>query len=158
MLFVTLSAFAGPNKDDEVGVTLHPGFEEGVPLGEGLVQSSIDIADIDQDGLDEIVVGGANGTLYGYNGDGSAVIEDLLGRPGALFTGLAGIYSSPTLADVDLDRRVDMFFGNDNGVLYHLELRLTSDTIETVSKSFSVPEVLLPKAAPAKGEEDDTGR
>ncbi len=142
-------------------VTLHPGFEEGVPLGKGLVQSSLGIADIDQDRLDEIVVGGADGSLYGYNGDGSAVVENLE-NPGALFTGMAGIYSTPTLADVDLDKRVDLLFGNDAGVVYHLELRLSSDSTKIIKESLSLPPVLLPKAmpkaAPAKGEEDDTGR
>ena len=146
----------------QADVTLHPGFEEGVPLGEGLVQSSIGIADIDQDGLDEIVVGGADGTLYGYNGDGTPVIQDLKLRTGGLFSGLAGIYSTPTLADVDYDRRVDLFFGNDNGSLYHLELRLSTDPGVIDGESLSIPEALLPKAVPkaepAEGEEDDTGR
>jgi hypothetical protein len=153
-----------PGIEVEGGVTLHDGFEEGVPLGEGLVQSSIGIADIDQDGLDEIVVGGADGTLYGYNGDGTPVIQqqELKLRTGGLFTGLAGIYSTPTMADVDYDRRVDMIFGNDNGSLYHLELRLSTDSEELFGKSQSNPAALVlepsPKAAPAEGEEDDTGR
>ncbi len=144
----------------QADVTLHPGFETGVPLGEGLVQSSIGIADIDQDGLDEIVVGGADGTLYGYNGDGTPVIQhqELKLRTGGLFTGLAGIYSTPTMADVDYDKRVDMFFGNDNGSIYHLELRLSTDPGVITGKSLSIPAALIPKAAPAEGEEDDTGR
>ncbi|MCG3197454.1 MAG: hypothetical protein GHCLOJNM_01940 [bacterium] len=155
----------------ETPVALHPGFEQGVPIGDGLVQSSIGIADIDQDGLNEIVVGGADGSLYGYNGDGSPVLEPMgtKGQPlpfGSLFQTLDGapILSSPTLADVDLDRRVDIFFGTDGGEVFHLEIKLSSDGMKSVDDLISSPHGTaissspIPRAAPAPGEEDDVGR
>lgn len=150
-------------------IPLHAGFENGVPLGEGLVQSSIGLGDIDSDGLNEIVVGGADGSLYGYNGDGSPVLEtNTKGeslRPGSLFDtpdGL-GIYTSPTMADVDLDRRVDILFGTDAGDVYRLELKLTSDP-DVLMNEIKLIRRITPaakvgqRAAPTSEESDDTGR
>jgi hypothetical protein len=147
-------------------ISLHPGFEQGVPIGDGLVQSSIGIGDIDQDGLGEIVIGGAEGSLFGYNDDGTPVLPGLSGPPGSLFTTPthAPILSTPTLADVDYDHRDDIFFGTDAGVLYHLELRLSSDPVETISPVVgAVREPPLhkhsvrQKAQPLPEEGDDAG-
>lgn len=146
-----------------LGISLHPGFEDGVFIGKGLVQSSISLADIDEDGLNELVVGSPDGSLYGYNGDGTPVIEGGILNPGALFTtpGKASIYSTPTTVDTDLDDRVDLLFGTDGGVVYHLELLLSSDIIDPATKTMkAVPEPYYrpsSREAPAQGEEDDTG-
>lgn len=145
------------------GVSLHAGFENGVFIGKGLVQSSISIADIDEDGLKELMVGSPDGSIYGYNGDGSPVIPNQILNPGTLFTtpGKASIFSTPTTVDTDLDNRVELLFGTDGGVIYHLKLLLSSDVIDNGTKTLkSFPEPILlpaPKDTPARGEEDDTG-
>lgn len=153
-----------PHVGEVSGIPLHAGFEEGVFIGSGLVQSSIGLGDIDQDGLDEIVVGGSDGTLYGYNGDGTPVVPGGL-HPGSLFDTPDGapILSTPTMADVDLDRRVDVFFGTDGGEIYRLELKLTSDAANKITNNLTLGanhllQKRLIKARPAKGEEDDAGR
>jgi hypothetical protein len=155
---------------DEIFPSLHPGFESGVPLGRGIVQSSIGLGDIDEDGLPEIVVGGNDGVLYAFNGDGTPVVavektDSILdATPGALFKTPDGspILSSPTLADVDLDNRVDLFWGTDGGEVYHLELRLTSDPpLEIKRRNFRATFPIIKNAATRKQatpeEGDDIG-
>ena len=154
--------------------SLHPGFENGVPVGRGIAQSSIGLVDIDEDGLPEIVVGGNDGVLYAFNGDGTPVVDpdlELKGglvldaTPGALFKTLDGspILSSPTLADVDLDTRVDLFWGTDGGEVYHLELRLTSDPplelkVGSGRRSFPGIKAAAPRKPATPEEDDDLGR
>ena len=152
-------------------VEVHPGFEEGVSVGPGLVQSSVGLGDIDQDGLPEIVVGGRDGNLYAYNGDGTPVLAVHEGgkglglTPGVIFRTISGapILSSPTLADVDLDYRVDMFWGTDAGELFHLELNLSSDPeiIGDLKNQDAFDRWVkarpYTRGVPVKGEEDDTG-
>lgn len=159
---------------EEIYPSLHPGFESGISLGRGIVQSSIGLGDIDQDGLPEIVVGGNDGVLYAFNGDGTPVVSQVPARKGesgldlpygGLFRTPDGtpILSSPTLADVDLDTRVDLFWGTDGGEVYHLELRLTSDPpLDLKRKSFVAPvrrsETSPVRMAPAPDEDDDVAR
>jgi len=149
------------------GPTLHAGFEQGVSLGSGIAQSSVAIGDIDQDGRNELVVGGFGGGLYAYNGDGTPVLEP--GSDGLAFGQLfqtpdgSPILSSPTLADVDSDRRLDILWGTDGGEVYRLELRLETDPpVEAkgagmlkVWQSGHRPRL---KRIPAPGEDDDVGR
>ncbi len=129
------SAFA--NEEGHGGPTLHAGFENGILIGGGVVQSSLGAEDIDMDGLPELVVGGNEGVLYAFNGDGSPVLDQSVESKGLPIPATIGqlyapgdgipILSSPTLADVDSDRRVDVFFGNDAGKIFHLEVILSTD-------------------------------
>ncbi len=73
------------------------------------------LADIDQDGLPEIIVGNQNGNLYAVDGDGTI----LAGWPFA--TGGA-IESSVALGDMDLDGHLEVVFGSDDGNIYCLDL------------------------------------
>jgi hypothetical protein len=85
--------------------------------------------------------------------------------PGALFKTPDGtpILSSPTLADVDLDTRVDIFWGTDGGEVYRLELRLTSDPLLLLNQDKSLPPVLRRaniaiRESSSPEEDDDVGR
>lgn len=123
--------------EGEHGPTLHPGFENGLVIGGGVVQSSLTAGDIDMDGLPELVVGGNEGILYAFNGDGSPVLDQSVEGKGIPIPAAIGqlyapgdgvpILSSPTLADVDSDKRVDVFFGNDAGIVFRLEVVLSTD-------------------------------
>lgn len=136
VLGVALSPAAFATEGGHHGPTLHPGFENGVLLGGGIVQSSLAAEDIDEDGVPDLVVGGNEGVLYAFRGDGSPVLgqdfEKGLPIPaaiGQLFAPGDGapILSSPTLADVDADRRMDVFFGNDDGKVFRLRVILSTD-------------------------------
>ena len=136
-----------------------------MPLGTGIVQSSIAIGDIDQNGLNEIVVGGFDGGLYAYRGDGTPVLEPPAEglEPGKLFQTPDGtpILSSPTLADVDSDRRLDILWGTDGGEVYRLELRLLSDPpieVKRATKSALRKPAPRAKLPPVAAEDDDPGR
>jgi hypothetical protein len=166
MALLTWSAFPAGAQEPP---TLHPGFEEGVFVGRGPAQSSISFGDVDQDGEGEILIGGFDGGLYGFNADGSPIlfsemmVEDLKAdvilpaTPGLLFLdpSLLPILSTPTLADVDEDERVDIFFGTDNGEVYRLELILTTDLEDPIKSRLESQPIL--KVAPALGRKDGTG-
>jgi len=161
------------------GVSLHPGFEQGVFVGRGLGQSSVAVGDIDEDGFPEIVIGGGDGGLYAFNGNGTPVVESgqvpTKGKdvpdatPGLLFlTPLESdgtrlpILSTPTLADVDSDKRVDMLWGTDGGEVYRLELRLSTDPPDKVKQSQrfvirKTSRLTRPKAVGDPREVDDVG-
>ena len=147
-VFMLAGALLAPSiasaKETDSGPILHPGFESGVLLGGGVVQSSLAAEDIDMDGLPELVVGGNEGILYAYNGDGTPVLDQKIkDEEGAVPPAIGQLYStgdgepilsSPTLADVDSDRRVDIFFGNDAGKVFHLEVVLSTDAAKTRSQ------------------------
>lgn len=136
VLGAALSPTAFASEGDHFAPTIHPGFENGVLLGGGIVQSSLAAEDIDEDGVPELVVGGNEGVLYAFRGDGSPVLDQNVGKGlpipaaiGQLFAPGDGapILSSPTLADVDADRRTDVFFGNDDGKVFRLRVILSTD-------------------------------
>ena len=68
--------------------------------------SSAAIADVDGDGRDDVVVGGLNGRLYAFDGDGRA----LPGWGGGV-TATSAIASSPAVGDVDGDGRPEVVVG-----------------------------------------------
>ena len=154
------------------GPTLHPGFENGVLIGGGVVQSSLAAEDIDMDGLPELVVGGNEGILYAFNDDGTPVLDQSVEGKGFPIPAAIGqlyapgdgapILSSPTLADVDSDRRVDVFFGNDAGIVFRLEVILSTDDEEgpflKASKvERSAVEVFRARVSNLSEEDDDLG-
>ena len=72
-----------------------PGFPVTLS-GSGVNQSSIAIGDVDGDGLaDDIVVGGRDGVVHAYRGDGSLIFT--------FDTGTAGIDSRAAIGDIDAD-------------------------------------------------------
>lgn len=136
VLGVALSPAVFASEGDHFAPTIHPGFENGVLLGGGIVQSSLAAEDIDEDGVQDLVVGGNEGVLYAFRGDGSPVLDQNVGKGlpipaaiGQLFAPGDGapILSSPTLADVNVDRRMDVFFGNDDGKVFRLRVILSTD-------------------------------
>jgi hypothetical protein len=69
------------------------------------------IADIDQDNIPEIIIGGRDGKLYAWNGDGSTV-------PHFPYVTTGAITSSPAVADIDDDGAVEIVFGSGNYKVY----------------------------------------
>ncbi|MCA9414688.1 MAG: VCBS repeat-containing protein [Candidatus Omnitrophica bacterium] len=173
LFILSLFLTAAPSfciEGEGLGPTLHPGFENGIVIGGGVVQSSLAAEDIDMDGLPELVVGGNEGILYAFNGDGTPVLDQSVENKGLLLPAAIGqlyapgdgapILSSPTLADIDSDTRVDIFFGNDAGKVFHLEVVLSTDDAKAISRarSFekSAVEVFQPRGVSSlPGEEDD---
>ena len=93
------------------------------PAGADLHWSSPAIADVNNDGSNDVVVGGQNGLLYAYNADGSALpgwparVEPVAGQG-------AAVASSPAVGDLDGDGSnevavgagtVDQSYRNQNG-------------------------------------------
>ncbi|MDO9067248.1 MAG: FG-GAP-like repeat-containing protein, partial [Deltaproteobacteria bacterium] len=91
--------------------TLISGFPQ--VISESLaVQSSPVIADVDNDGLPEIVIGSPDGRVYAFNGDGT----NAAGFP---LTVGGKILSTPLLTDLDGDSSdVELAVGCDDGNLY----------------------------------------
>lgn len=86
VIFVASSVF---------GQTSPPGFPITLS-GKGVNQSSIVIGDVDGDGqADDIVVGGRDGVVSAYRGNGSLIFS--------FDTGVAGIESRAAIGDVDGD-------------------------------------------------------
>ena len=84
-----------------------PGFEGGLVLsGAAIEYSSPVLADLDKDGLQEIIIGGNDGRVYAIRSDGrilwtfdtASVINPLVQRPGQTM-----INSAPAVGDVDGD-------------------------------------------------------
>jgi hypothetical protein len=72
-----------------------PGFPVTL-AGSGVNQSSIVIGDVDGDGqADDIVVGGRDGRIYAYRGDGSQIFT--------FDTGTTGVDSRAAIGDIDAD-------------------------------------------------------
>ncbi len=91
--------------------TLISGFP--IAMSESLnVQSSPVTADVDNDGLPEIVIGSPDGRIYAFNGNGT----DAAGFP---LTVGGKVLSTPLLADLDGDSSdIELAVGCDDGNLY----------------------------------------
>jgi len=91
--------------------TLISGFPK--EISESLyVQSSPVTADVDNDGLPEIIIGSPDGRVYAFNGDGTSAA-------GFPLTAGGKIYSTPMLADLDGDGSdIELAVGCDDGNLY----------------------------------------
>ena len=76
------------------------------------------IVDIDQDGIPEIIIGGRDGKLYAWNGDGSSV-------PHFPYVTAGFITTSPAVADIDDDGEVEIVFGSGNYRVYAINLDST---------------------------------
>jgi len=94
------------------GETL-PGFPVEMPTG--AVVSSPALTDVDDDGDLEIVVGCADGHVYGLHHDGSTVA----GFP--IDVG-AGVSSSPAVGDIDRDGSIELVVGAQSDSLYVWDL------------------------------------
>lgn len=74
-----------------------------VPTG-GRIQSSPSIADVDLDGINDVIVGSSDSRLYALSG--------LSGRPIWHYKVNAYIFSSPAIADINADGNLDFLFGS----------------------------------------------
>ena len=81
--------------------------------------SSAALADLDNDGLDEVIIGGRDGKLYALNGDGSDV-------PHFPYVTTGYITSSPAVGDVDEDGLPEIAFCSGNYKVYVINTDSTS--------------------------------
>jgi outer membrane protein assembly factor BamB len=74
-----------------------------IPTG-GRIQSSPSIADVDLDGVNDVILGSSDSRLYALSG--------LTGKPIWHYKVNAYIFSSPTIADINGDGNLDFLFGS----------------------------------------------
>ncbi|MCX5800497.1 MAG: C25 family cysteine peptidase [Candidatus Eisenbacteria bacterium] len=79
--------------------------------GSAWLYGSAAMADIDGDQVPEIIIGGRDGKLYAWNGDGSLV-------PHFPYVTSGFITSSPAVADLDNDGAPEIVFGSGNYKVY----------------------------------------
>uniref|UniRef100_UPI0034DFE3F9 FG-GAP-like repeat-containing protein n=1 Tax=Candidatus Thiodubiliella endoseptemdiera TaxID=2738886 RepID=UPI0034DFE3F9 len=112
------------------GTTSNPAYE--VKTGGSNPFNSIDVgdsstptlADIDGDGDLDLVVGESNGTLKYYQNTGTTSNPAYEVKTGDSnpFNGIdVGLYSTPTLADIDGDGDLDLVMGEDYGTLKYYQ-------------------------------------
>ncbi len=90
------------------------------------VRSSAAIGDINGDGNNDVVVGSDNGKLYAVDSSG----RDLNGFPFTLNRDkTAAIASSPALADVDNDGKLEIAVGADDGKIYLIKVTADGPTL-----------------------------
>lgn len=117
----------------------------GWPLTAGHeVWSSAAAADLEGDGRLEVFFGTENGRLYGVRSDGTGIVG---GNPVfASLPPLLALRSSPSIGDLDLDGRLEILIGSNNGRLFVLRDDATKygpDSLRWVNPAsgaiFSVP-------------------
>ncbi|WP_369177724.1 FG-GAP-like repeat-containing protein [Candidatus Thiodubiliella endoseptemdiera] len=94
---------------------------EGIDVG---YYSTPTLADIDGDGDLDLVVGKDDGTLKYYQNTGSTSSPAYEAKTGGNnpFNGIdVGIYSAPTLADIDSDGDLDLVVGENDGTLKYYQ-------------------------------------
>ncbi|UCD76839.1 MAG: hypothetical protein JSV91_07900 [Phycisphaerales bacterium] len=102
------------------------------------------VADIDDDGEDEIIVGSLSAELYVFNRDGSYV-------PGFPYATSFMVYSTPALGDIDGDDELEIIFGDNHGYVYALNPDATD------CAGFPYPTGYTVHASPALGDLDGDG-
>lgn len=82
--------------------------------GTGYISGSAALADLDNDGLPEIIYGDIDSTIHALNADKSEVagFPRKLGGP---------IRITPSVADIDGDGHLNIIIGTSNGILYALD-------------------------------------
>ncbi|MFH1511475.1 MAG: PQQ-binding-like beta-propeller repeat protein [Candidatus Woesearchaeota archaeon] len=70
------------------------------------------LADIDDDGKDEIIVGSSNGRMYAIKGDGTLIWS---------FKTNGAVHSTPAIEDINGDGRKEIIFGSSDKCLYALD-------------------------------------
>ena len=94
------------------------------------------VADLDKDGLLDLIIGRDDGTLRHFEQDSDRSASFTL--VGALSGIDVGGYSKPTFTDLDLDGRLDLLVGNLGGAIYHYEqVNGTSTSFTLVSDNFN---------------------
>ena len=89
--------------------------------GTGNINSSPAVGDLDNDGLEEIVVAlgyDIYAWSYDYINNQTIGLGNIGGTDGLLYQTSGVIYSSPALADIDGDGFLEIIFGSDNDRLY----------------------------------------
>jgi M6 family metalloprotease-like protein len=110
--------------DPDTVMTMDVAFERTkagwpIDLGEPVGGASPRVADLDGDGVSEVVVAAKSGTVYAWHADGTAVIEPVGPAPHGFFARAeGGVSRTPAVADLNGDGRAEVVVATDGGRLY----------------------------------------
>ncbi len=127
-LMVFLAAFASAQTYTEISDDL---------WGQGINNTKPSFADLDNDGLLDMIVGEEDGQLKHY--EQNAVGSTIFNLISEHFNGAsAGEYSAPSFTDLDGDSLLDLVMGKSSGDLNHYEQNAAGSTVfTTMSDQFS---------------------
>jgi len=109
----------------EVHPNVNTSLLDTISLAGGEITTRTVLDDIDNDRIDEIIVGSSNGNVYIYNHPSDIIIMD---------TG-AEINCTPAVGDIDNDGEMEIVAGNDNGEVWvwdyqgNVQFTISSDEI-----------------------------
>lgn len=124
--------------------------------GDTGTNSKPELADLDDDGDLDLLVGDSNGVAKGYENTGS-ILSPSWAAKGAWNTPDAGGSANPTLADLDNDGDLDLIVGTSagTGVAYR-NIGTVSSPVWTAYSSWDLPDIGV-SSAPAFGDLDGDG-
>lgn len=135
-------------KDDEVFADIDVGS-----------YSTPTFADLNADGLIDLVIGSETGELFGYRNRGRFK-EPAWIRQDTLLTGVsAPPFSAPAFADLAGDGRLYLFIGGEDGKMYVFKnVGTVEEPVWTAEETLTKDVVLAGHSSPAFGDTDNDGR
>ncbi|MEW5798866.1 MAG: FG-GAP-like repeat-containing protein [Bacteroidota bacterium] len=114
------------------------------------------IADVDQDGVNDILVGTGGGTMYCYRNTGTNV-SPVYTLISTTFNAIdVGNDAMPFVTDVDMNGKGDLLIGNGDGMIARYEYNSSTQKFDSLSAYFGSVNVKI-NASPAMTDIDNDG-